>query len=79
MVVTPLFADQPDNAARVQATGAGLALATRNVQVDDVRRALSRVLEEPSFRSAAQRVATEIAALAPISEAPAELERIVGV
>jgi UDP:flavonoid glycosyltransferase YjiC (YdhE family) len=77
MVVTPLFADQPDNAARVQATGAGLALATRDASVDETRRALSRVLDEPAFRSAAQRMAAEIAALAPICDAPAEFERIV--
>jgi MGT family glycosyltransferase len=76
MVVTPMGADQPDNAARVQATGAGLALPTRDASVDETRRALSRVLNEPAFRSAAQRMAAEIAALAPVGDAPLELERI---
>jgi UDP:flavonoid glycosyltransferase YjiC (YdhE family) len=76
MVVTPLFADQPQNAARVQATGAGIGLPTRGASVDDIRGALSRVLAEPAYRSAAQRIATEIAALAPIDDAPVELERM---
>jgi MGT family glycosyltransferase len=77
MVVTPLFADQPQNAARVQAVGAGLALPTRAASVDDTRRALVRVLEEPSFRTVAQAIAAEIAALAPVESAPAALEQIV--
>jgi UDP:flavonoid glycosyltransferase YjiC (YdhE family) len=63
LVVMPLFADQPNNAARVADVGAGIALPARVVSPADIRGALSRVLEDGSFRSAAQRVAAEIAAL----------------
>lgn len=65
-VVVPQFADQPDNAARVEAIGAGLRVGTG--EPDALRTAVRRVLEEPSFRSAAQRVAAEIAALPPAGE-----------
>ncbi len=76
MVVMPLFADQPNNAERVTAIGAGIGLPTRTTSSDAIRSALSRVLEEGSFRSSAQRVASEIAALPPVSEAALELERV---
>lgn len=76
LVVTPLFADQPDNAERVAANGAGLALDGRALSVDGVREALSRVLGENSFRIAARRFAAEIAALPAMNEAAVEIERI---
>ena len=62
-VVVPQFADQPDNGARVEALGAGLC-----VKAEDARAAVLRVLEEPSFREAAGRVAAEIAALPEAGE-----------
>jgi len=76
MVVTPMFADQPFNAERVAATGAGLALPTRGATPDDIRRALVRVIEEPSFREAARRCGQEIAKLSPVDDAGIELERL---
>jgi MGT family glycosyltransferase len=76
MVVTPMFADQPDNAARIAANGAGLALDGRALSVEGVRAALMRVLEEGSFRAAARRLAADIAALPPMDEAAREIERI---
>jgi UDP:flavonoid glycosyltransferase YjiC (YdhE family) len=76
LVVTPMFADQPANAERVAASGAGLALEARSLSVDDLRGALRRVLEESSFRAAARGVAAEIAALPPTDDAALSIERM---
>jgi MGT family glycosyltransferase len=75
-VVTPIFADQPHNAARITAIGAGLGMPLR-VGVEALRDALSRVLEDPSFRNAAQDVAREIAALPSIDDAAGDVARLV--
>jgi UDP:flavonoid glycosyltransferase YjiC (YdhE family) len=76
LVVAPMFADQPQNAERIALLGAGLGLPPREATAETVRSALVRVLEEPSFRIAAQRIAQEIASLPPADEASAELERL---
>ena len=76
LVVAPMFADQPDNAARIAAVGAGLALPTRSDSVQDLRHALTRVLAEESFRVAARRLAAEIAGLPLVNEAAVEIERL---
>ncbi|WP_344306836.1 glycosyltransferase [Fodinicola feengrottensis] len=72
LVVVPQFADHPDNAARVEALGAGLRVgvdgSTAPADPDAVRAAVVRVLADPSFRSAAQVVAREIASLPPADE-----------
>jgi UDP:flavonoid glycosyltransferase YjiC (YdhE family) len=74
-VVVPLFADQPYNARRIAALGAGLAADSGAPA--SVRAAVERVLAEPGFRVAAGRVALEAQALPSIDEAPAELEALV--
>jgi UDP:flavonoid glycosyltransferase YjiC (YdhE family) len=61
-VVVPLFADQPYNAERVAAIGAGLAVAPR---ADSIRAAVTHLLDQGSFREAARRVAREMAGLPP--------------
>jgi len=76
MVVAPMFADQPYNAGRVVAIGAGLAVPTHDASVEGVRAALSRVLREESFREASQRIAQEIAALPAVDAAGIEIERL---
>jgi len=56
MVVVPQFADQPNNAARVAATGAGLAIGDGEdwlVTAEEVRAAVTEVLAGPSYRTAA--------------------------
>jgi MGT family glycosyltransferase len=70
MVVVPQFADQPTNAQRVQALGAGLALPTRTATASELRAALLRVLEDGSFRAAAAKLSVEIAGLPAIDAAP---------
>jgi UDP:flavonoid glycosyltransferase YjiC (YdhE family) len=76
MVAVPQFADQPDNAARIAATGVGLAVGggeERPATVSEVRAAVSAVLGEPSFLAAAAGVRDEIAAMPPVSDAVALL------
>jgi UDP:flavonoid glycosyltransferase YjiC (YdhE family) len=60
----PLFADQPDNARRVAAVGAGLM-----VEPDGMREAIETVLGEAKYARAAQRLAQEIAWLPPTDAA----------
>ena len=73
MVVLPLFADQPTNAARVEAVGAGLSVPYAGATTEALASALGRVLEEPSFTERARAIAAEMASLAPVSEVPAWL------
>ncbi len=75
-VVLPQFADQPQNADRVQALGAGIALHGGPAAVPQLADALSTLLAEPSYRAAAARVAAEIGALPLVDESVAVLEGI---
>lgn len=67
MVVVPLFADQPHNAARVEATGAGLVVQPPDGKA--VAAAVTRVLDDPSFRTVARHLAAEMRAHRPIDDA----------
>jgi UDP:flavonoid glycosyltransferase YjiC (YdhE family) len=73
MVLAPVLADQPRNAARIAALGAGLVLKERSA--DALREAISTVLGDRRFAVAAARVAAEIAMLPPVQEAVAFLEQ----
>jgi UDP:flavonoid glycosyltransferase YjiC (YdhE family) len=64
LIVVPLFADQPDNARRVAAVGAGVV-----TEPDGMREAIETVLGEAKFTRAAQRLAQEIAWLPPTDAA----------
>jgi MGT family glycosyltransferase len=59
-VVLPLFADQPDNAARVHALGAGIAL---DPGADGVAEAVQAVLADDRYAVRAAAVAADIRAL----------------
>jgi UDP:flavonoid glycosyltransferase YjiC (YdhE family) len=72
VVICPLFADQPRNGAAVQRAGAGLVVAgaeeatgaLRGLGPHDVaplRASIEQVLGDPSYRTAAARVAAEMA------------------
>jgi len=76
LVVTPMFADQPYNAERIAAVGAGLATRQLEASPEAVRAAILRVVEEPSFRDVAQRFSREIASLPLVDEAARALEAI---
>jgi UDP:flavonoid glycosyltransferase YjiC (YdhE family) len=69
MAIVPLFADQPWNAERVDALGAGIALHGGPAAVDGLRDAVVRLTGDPAYRSAAQRVAADMRALAPVEAA----------
>jgi MGT family glycosyltransferase len=61
LVVVPTFWDKNDNAQRVVEAGVGLRLAPRHCTPERVRAAVMRLLEEPSFRENARRMARRIA------------------
>ncbi|GAA2894510.1 glycosyltransferase [Pseudonocardia halophobica] len=69
----PQGTDQPSNTAALVPTGAGLALEPGEVTPDAVATALGRLLGEPSFRRAAQRLAAEVAAMPVADEVLAEV------
>ncbi len=73
LAVVPLFADQPINAARVAELGAGVALDG----VDSLATAVRSLLEVPSYRVAAEGVASEIATHPPIEDVVSLLRSIV--
>lgn len=61
LVVVPLFGDQPTNAVRVAAAGAGV-VAT----VDGIRASLEIVLRNGSYRETAERISAEMRSLPPV-------------
>ena len=71
MVVVPLFADQPHNARRVAAVGAGIDLPAPDAA--SLRAAVERVLADTEIGRGARRIAEEIAALPPADAAVAEV------
>ena len=66
LAVLPLFADQPYNAARVQALGAGIALGRPG---RDARTPCAALLAEPSYAARALEVAAETRELPPVADA----------
>lgn len=60
LVCLPLVGDQPENAARVVARGAGVRLRS-DAQPDQIFAAIRHVLEDPRFRAIAARLAAAIA------------------
>ncbi len=76
MLLVPMGADQPLNAARCAELGVGLVLDTLEATPIEVRAAAGSVLAEPSYRAAAQRLRDEIAALPAPEHSIALLERL---
>lgn len=76
LVLLPMGADQPLNAERCVALGAGLALDVIAATADEVRDAVSAVLSEPSYRAAAERIRGELAALPGPEHAVVLLEQL---
>jgi MGT family glycosyltransferase len=62
LVVVPTTWDKPDNAQRVVEAGVGVRLSPRRCTPDRLRAAVERVLGDPAYRDAAQRMARRIAA-----------------
>ncbi len=77
VVAMPIGRDQPDIAARIVASGAGLRLRPK-ASPAKIATAVRRVLDEPSFAAAAERMAKSIRADMAEDRAVAELEALVG-
>jgi len=76
VVVVPISADQPANAARCAALGLGKVVDRAELTPESAREAVLGVLREPSYRRNAERLRDEIAALPGPEYAVALLERL---
>jgi UDP:flavonoid glycosyltransferase YjiC (YdhE family) len=76
MVLIPMGADQPLNAARCEALGVARVLDAVDATPDVVREAVLAVLDDPPYRRAAGRARDEIAALPGPAHAVMLLERL---
>ena len=76
MVVIPMGADQPLNAARCETLGVAQVLDAAATTPQMVREAVSRVLGDPTYRQTAERIRDEIAALPGPAHAVMLLERL---
>lgn len=70
LVVVPLFADQPWNAARTAVVGAGVV-----APMDGIRAGIERVLADGSYRAAAGRVADELRGYPPVDDYVARMTK----
>lgn len=73
-LVLAMGADQPDNADRCRDLEVGLALDPLSASPADIAEAATTVLRDPSYRSAAQRIADEARSLPGSDHAAALLE-----
>nr|WP_194304031.1 glycosyltransferase [Chthonobacter albigriseus] len=62
VLAIPIAFDQPGAAARIVHHGVGLRLSKRRLKVDAVADALTRLIDEPTFRDQARSFAPEVAA-----------------
>jgi len=75
LVVLPMGRDQPENAARVVAAGAGVRLR-QGSSPSRIAAAVRRVLEDVSYRASARRLAAAIAEETTDDRAASELEQL---
>jgi UDP:flavonoid glycosyltransferase YjiC (YdhE family) len=76
-VIVPIAADQPENARRCEALGAGVTLEQIMVNPASARVAVWQVLDDPSYRANAERLRAEIEALPGSEETVRLLEGLV--
>jgi MGT family glycosyltransferase len=76
VVVVPVTADQPENAARCAALGFGQVVVPTDLTSEVARHAVRAVLEDPTYRAAAEQMCAEIADLPGSEYAVALLERL---
>jgi UDP:flavonoid glycosyltransferase YjiC (YdhE family) len=77
MVLLPMGADQPYNAARCEVLGVARTLDVISASSEDIRAAADAVLSDPSYAAAAGRWRDEFAALPGPEHAVLLLERLV--
>jgi MGT family glycosyltransferase len=77
LVLIPMGADQPHNAARCAQLGVAQVLDAVEATPDTVREAVTTVLADPAYRHAAERIRDEFAALPDTAHAVTLLERLV--
>jgi UDP:flavonoid glycosyltransferase YjiC (YdhE family) len=83
LVVTPLFADQPQNGRRIAAVGAGLVVEPHDdgairsaVDPAALRDAIATVLADDGFRQVARGIAAEICEMPAVDEALSVLNTV---
>jgi UDP:flavonoid glycosyltransferase YjiC (YdhE family) len=76
LAVAPLFADQPYNARRVAAMGAGIAIEGGPGALAGLGHAVRTILDDPSYAAAASAVAADAATLPPVTEAVSALQAL---
>jgi UDP:flavonoid glycosyltransferase YjiC (YdhE family) len=76
LVIAPIKDDQPIVADQVVAAGAGLRVKFGRVQPPELRAAVDRILTEPAFRAAAERVRASFAAAGGAVAAATHLEAL---
>ena len=74
MVVLPLGRDQSDNGARVEVVGAGIMVKKQTAV--NIRAALKEVLDDPSYRNAAEALGTQVRREFAADRAVSELEAL---
>jgi MGT family glycosyltransferase len=77
LVVAPIKGDQPINAAQVVAAGVGTRVRFSATRVTPLREALLAVLDDPSYRAAAERVRESFLVAGGASSAAKHLESLV--
>ena len=75
MVVMPMGRDQPENATRVLAAGAGVRIK-RSASPEKIAAAVQEVLGDETYRTAARRLAVAIAAETAEDRSAEELEQL---
>ena len=77
-VALPRGTDQPENAALMVRAGAGVVVAPDDYSVESIAAAVADVVGDPAYRTAAERVRDEIAAMPDADATWAELTRTTG-
>lgn len=77
LVIAPLTRDQPINAAQVVAAGAGRRVSFARVRPDQLRAAVTAVLDDPAYRTAAGRLRDSLVAAGGAAAAAEHLQRLV--
>jgi MGT family glycosyltransferase len=75
LVVAPVRDEQPVIAGQVAAAGAGIAIRFARVQADELSKALTAVLSDEGYRSAAGRIRSSLAAAGGVAEAADRLDK----